>query len=110
MFLDPIEKERMGRDQQLQYNILKIISDAYQCDIDEIRGRSRLADHIDARGIFAYILRQQCEKRLKEVGDIMDRDHTSIMNLVKRTEDLLFTKNVRCTQTVNQIKLQLFNQ
>lgn len=110
LFLDPIEKERLGNEQKRQFEMLKILSEIFECDINEIRGRSRFQNHVDARGVFVYMLRIHSKMRLTSIADLIDRDHTSVIHLVKRTEDLLFTKHERITEAVEKIKTKLFNQ
>lgn len=71
----------------LRYNvsneqILGIISKECQIDVEDILGRSRRRDLVYGRHMFCSILRRYFGYSLKKIGDIVDRDHTTVINSI----------------------------
>ena len=50
--------------------------------VDEIRSRNRKPRLVEARAQVAHILRDFLKMSYPEIGEIIDRDHTSVINLV----------------------------
>jgi chromosomal replication initiation ATPase DnaA len=108
LFLDPTEQEHEKQKQVIRYELLKILSEEFQCSIPDIIGKSRLGNVVDARGVFAYALRTFENQKLREIAEQLEKDHSSVIFLIKRTEDLIFTKDQRICNAVNKIKEKLF--
>jgi DNA-binding MarR family transcriptional regulator len=110
LFLDPIEKEAAKVKQELHHEILKHLSEIYECSIVDILSKAKIRHFVDARAIFAFILRNNCGESLSEIGQALERDHSSVSHLVKRTEDMIFIKDEKTCRAVNLIQEKLFNQ
>ncbi len=60
----------------------------------DIISQSRKVELVDARGLAVWICAQETPLSLPQIGAIFNRDHTSIMNLIRR-ENARRGKNVR---------------
>jgi hypothetical protein len=60
------------------------IVDAAGLTLEQVRGRGRRRDEVEVRRIVAaYLRRRGCS--LPEIGRVLDRDHTSVFNLLRTT-------------------------
>lgn len=71
----------------IRYNIsneeiLNIISEECRIDVEGILGRSRRRDLVYGRHMFCSILKRYFGYSLKKIGDIVDRDHTTVINSI----------------------------
>jgi len=79
-------KQRYSEEINFKYDMLKnICKVVLGQDIDTSR-RTRSA--VDARKYIAYILRAN-DYTLKQIGDVMDKDHTTIIHYLKTFEWLM---------------------
>lgn len=65
-------------------DILEIISKETFISIDDILGRTRKFDAIVARHIFCGVLKNEYKYSLTFIGNILSRDHTTIINAVRQ--------------------------
>ena len=73
----------------LQYHltkddILEIISQECEVGICDILSRSRKSEAVKGRHIFCAILKKYYGYKLKKIGGIVDRDHTSIIHSIEQ--------------------------
>lgn len=60
----------------------------------DTRGKSRKKEILFARYAGMYIARYHLEMSLERIGNYFNRDHTTVMNALKKTNNLLETVNV----------------
>ena len=70
---------------------LSVISSMYNISTTDLLGTSRQNKYVIPRHIAMYILKNHYGLTLKRIGQIFDKDHTSIMNGCKRIENELKT-------------------
>lgn len=71
--------------------VFAAVCDHYDVDGDAVLGGSRSRAATDARHVAMWLMRD-ADRTLTEIGDEMDRDHTTVLNAVRRvdrTSDLL---------------------
>lgn len=110
LFLDPVEKEKLGRMQELRWKLLKILSEQYNCKVNDIIGRSKQSRYVDPRCLFAYVIRKNSDMTLVEIGAELSISHASVAHLIQRAEDLLYMKNTEACKAMEIINEKLFNQ
>lgn len=76
----------------IRYNIsneeiLNIISEECRIDVEGILSRSRRRDLVYGRHMFCSILKRYFGYSLKKIGDIVDRDHTTVINSIEVFRD-----------------------
>ena len=74
-------KRQMGR------NVLDIIMEEYS--IEDIKGKNRKRDLVDARKIYTRYLREEKTRTFQQIGDIMDKDHSSAVYMYKQSKWLV---------------------
>lgn len=73
----------------------------------ELKGKKRTRHFAMARHIICHLLRYEYGMTLKEIGLLLNRDHTSVMHGVKTVSDLLHTKNIEMVKAVESVKALL---
>lgn len=64
--------------------ILKIVSKETYVSVDDILGRTRKFDAIVARHVYCGVLKSEYKYSLAFIGNILSRDHTTIINAVRQ--------------------------
>lgn len=76
----------------IMQEVMDIVCKAFSVTEDEVRGPNRVKRIAHARHAYCYL----CNKldpmiTLKEVGDTISRDHSTVINSIKKTGDLRLT-------------------
>lgn len=66
--------------------LIQNVSKKYGVSVDDIKGRRRVAEIVNARHIAIYLIRRETELSLPSIGNIFDRDHTTIMSSIATVE------------------------
>lgn len=71
--------------------IINNVAKLYNISNSDITGCSRKKEIVNARHIIMYILKQEFNMPYKEIGVLLgNRDHTTVMNGVEKTKELLY--------------------
>ncbi|MBX3045108.1 MAG: hypothetical protein KIT33_15085 [Candidatus Kapabacteria bacterium] len=70
-----------------EYEIFSLISEVLGFKTDQIKSRSRKYDLVDARHITVYLLRNYTGLTLVEIGNMIKRHHTTVVNSIKKAKD-----------------------
>jgi hypothetical protein len=70
----------MTQKTELYANLVKR---AYGYSMDEILSKTRDKDIVNARRAMAYLLREYSKYSYPKIGRVLERDHSSVMNLLK---------------------------
>jgi chromosomal replication initiation ATPase DnaA len=80
---DEVKKiKKFKRDRISTDDILSIVAKNCCVNVSDITSRVRKHEVIDARFIYIYMLRSEFRYGLKQIGNILGRDHTSILHAV----------------------------
>ena len=74
-------------------DILHDVSEASGVSIEEIAGQSRKGNIIVARQMFCYVARQKNKFKFRQIGKIIGKDHSTVINSVKTVKDMLQTRS-----------------
>jgi chromosomal replication initiation ATPase DnaA len=81
---DEVKKiKKFKRDRITIDDVLSIVAKNCCVTVNEITSRIRKREVIDARFIYIYMLRYEFYYGLKQIGNILGRDHTTIMHAVQ---------------------------
>ncbi|MBP3309095.1 MAG: chromosomal replication initiator protein DnaA [Clostridia bacterium] len=72
--------------------IIKQVSEFYGVSVDTLKSNKRTANVAHARHIAVYIIKKLTEKSYQDIGDIFNRDHTTIMSSCTKIETEIRTK------------------
>ena len=80
--------------------ILAVVSTRYGTTKDELKGKSKKREIVEGRHVCAYLIRDLTGYSLNQIGAILNRDHTTIMNSIEVTKtqimnDPLFEKEIK---------------
>ncbi len=90
--------------------IVDMVSQFFAVDCKELRGRSRSQDIVLPRQVAMYIIREQTETSLVEIGqELGGRDHTTVMHAIDKIEREVET-NTQLRQQVNTIIQILYTE
>jgi chromosomal replication initiation ATPase DnaA len=85
--------------------LIRIVEDACNLTIDEIRSTSRRPHLVIARSILAVMLKTECGCTCYRAGELVGRDHSSVVAYERNfNENIEFYKKYR--ETYNAIKEQ----
>ncbi|HEX2915444.1 MAG TPA: chromosomal replication initiator protein DnaA [Chloroflexia bacterium] len=89
--------------------IVETVANFYNIEMKELTGRSRSADIVLPRQVAMYILREQTDHSLVEIGQALGgRDHTTVMHGLEKIEQALDT-NSQLRQQINSITQIVYN-
>jgi len=89
-------------------NVLQSVSDVFGVTIDRILGRDRSQDVALPRQIAMYLLREEANYSLPQIGDALGgRDHTTVMYACDKVADLL-ERDDRLRRQVIKVREQIF--
>ena len=89
--------------------IVEAVATFYNLEVKDLQGKSRSADIVLPRQIAMYIIREQTDHSLVEVGQALgNRDHTTVMHGLDKIEQAIET-NIQLRQQINTITQIVYN-
>ncbi len=89
--------------------VLAVVAEAFQVPVQELKGQNRTKRIALARQVTMYILRQQLNMSLKDIGyQLGGKDHTTVMHAIEKVEKLR-TKDQAFNAQIERIIKQLNN-
>jgi chromosomal replication initiator protein len=70
-------------------DIIEHVARYFEISLDELYGSSRSAAIATARQIAMYLCRELTSLSLPKIGQLLDRDHTTVMYANKKITDLM---------------------
>jgi chromosomal replication initiator protein len=101
---DTDEQEEVTPDK-----IITAVCDYYKTTRAELLGKSRKAEIVNPRQVCAYLMLDMLSLPLKKIGEILKRDHTTVMNARDKIEKLI-KLNDKIAKEVNDIKNIILKQ
>ena len=89
--------------------IMKAVAEAYGITIEELRSHSRIARIATARAVVCYLLYRNYNYSTKDVGNMVLRDHTTVIHARNKITDLIKESN-RVKIAVSDIKSMSLRQ
>ncbi|MGI9138563.1 MAG: helix-turn-helix domain-containing protein [Sediminibacterium sp.] len=69
--------------------IIEKVANYYQIQIKDIKGKSRKRNFVKARFICMYLIRNNTSLKLKTIGEIVGRDHTTVIHSLQTIQNTL---------------------
>jgi chromosomal replication initiator protein len=90
--------------------IIKIVSEFYNVEAEELSARSRKQEIVKPRQIAMYLMRSEINTSFSSIGEVLGKkDHTTVMHAVNKIqEDISLDKNIE--QEIILIKQRIYNQ
>ncbi len=87
--------------------IIKAVSEDYGITTDDILGKSQSRECALPRQVAMYLCRDQLNLPFMKIGDIFNRDHSTVMSSVKRIKGLAETENHELGAICRKLKKSL---
>ena len=101
---DTDEQEEVTPDK-----IISAVCDYYKTTRTELLGKSRKAEIVKPRQVCAYLMLDMLSLPLKKIGEILKRDHTTVMNSRDKIEKLI-KLNDKVAKEVDDVKNIILKQ
>ena len=80
--------------------LISIVCEEFGISIDKFIGPRRDRQLSEARAVFCYIIRRRTEDTLMKLGELLNRDYTTVLHLSKKGDALIET----CRETNDKYK------
>ncbi len=89
--------------------VLNVVADYYRVDLADLTGRSRNKEIVVPRQVAMYLLREETDASLPQIGDLLGgRDHTTVMYAHDKITEQIETDDTRRREILS-IKEQLYH-
>jgi chromosomal replication initiator protein len=85
-----------------------VIADIYNISTDRLIGRERTREVARPRQIAMYLMREETEASLPQIGETLQRDHTTVMYGHDKIADSL-ERDDKLRRQIMDIKRRLYN-
>jgi hypothetical protein len=87
--------------------IMGIVCEYYRVTAEQLTSASRKTDVVTPRAIVMYLMRRYSPLSLKRIGEILDRDHTTVIHAVDKVTDRMsydeeFEKEVKHLEGISE--------
>lgn len=72
--------------------IIEIVCGHFGLTVKNVQSRSRVKEFVYARHIIFYLIRKNTKMKLKSAGELLHRDHTTVIHSVETLKDLMYTE------------------
>jgi chromosomal replication initiator protein len=100
-----VKIKKFDRDKISKEDVLFIISQHCSVSVGKILSRIREREVIDARHMYIAVMRQIFRYPVTEIGRMVDRDHTTILDALKK-----FTSRYRNYDDYRDVADSIFNE
>jgi len=91
-------------------DIIGHVARYFDLDVDQVKGRSRKRDVARPRQIAMYLIREETDASLPQIGDLLDgRDHSTILYGCERVTELL-EENLDFRREVTTLRQQMYDR
>lgn len=87
--------------------ILRHVAEHYGIKVSDILGKAQSRDCSLPRQLVAYLCRQLLKMPYKQIGDLLSRDHSTIMTSIKQIQKQLDNDNAEVIITLRQVQYAL---
>ena len=75
------------RDSLSLAQVMAHVSDHFDIKISDIKSQRRGRNISWTRQVFCYLAREHTDKSLPQIGNFVNRDHTTVMHAIKRVKE-----------------------
>jgi chromosomal replication initiation ATPase DnaA len=77
------------KNEQTWNDVMRAVCQVFNMTPDAIQSQNRKQDIVFARHMFCYLCRKHLQMSLVDIGRILMRDHSTIINAVRKANDLI---------------------
>jgi chromosomal replication initiation ATPase DnaA len=79
------------------------VMQVYDISWDEMLSPARQRNRVNARQVFFWLMRKYTRTTLHDIGQLLNRDHTTVLHGISNIENLLFVKDDVTVNSLNAI-------
>ncbi len=72
--------------------IITIVCNHLNVNVDHVKSKTRVKEYVYARHVTFYFLRKFTKLSLKTIGDMLNRDHTTVIHGLENLSDIMDTE------------------
>jgi chromosomal replication initiator protein len=72
--------------------IIEIVCNHYDLQFEALATKCRIKEHVHARHVIFYFLKKHTKMTLKTMGEMFNRDHTTVIHGVEKLHDIIETE------------------
>ena len=69
--------------------ILQTVIEYFNLSSKQVKGKSRKKELVKARWIAMYLIREETNMKLEAIGELFNRDHTTVIHALQSVNDVL---------------------
>ncbi len=96
------------KNEQTWHDVMRAVCQVFNMTPDAIQSQNRKQDFVFARHMFCYICRKHLCLSLTDIGRILMRDHSTIINAVSKASDLI--EFDRITKERHELTMELLGR
>lgn len=96
-------------DEEIKTSILQAVEQVTGYSLNMLLKNNRTRDRVLARNLCYYFLRKHTRYSLKQIGDLFNKDHTTIIHGIRMVNDMLTTNDNATKHWYQSIQL-IFKQ
>jgi chromosomal replication initiation ATPase DnaA len=86
--------------------ILSVVCDVVYVDIQRVCDKKRYGGNITiARHLYCYLAKKNTEYTFREIGEIINRNHATVISSVKHIEDMIYTNDKKYFQYLKELNI-----
>ena len=89
--------------------IIGKVADFYDISPEEVIGKGKTKDVANARQISTYLIRKLTGQTLEQIGEVMGRDHTTVLHSIRKVEENL-QNDPKLVDAVHDITANITNK
>lgn len=83
--------------------IIEMICEQYSVTREQLKNQNRTKDLVFARHLCMYLLYNCVKLKLSQVGQVFNRDHTTVMNAIQKIEDYIETNSLNKREEIHKM-------
>ena len=89
--------------------IIGKVADFYNISPEEVIGKGKTKDVANARQLSTYLIRKLTGQTLEQIGEVMNRDHTTVLHSIRKVEENL-QNDPKLVDAVHDITANITNK
>jgi len=105
-----IEYTWLVKPASFEKQVAVIVCDAFRCSYEDVLSSDKRRNVFYARATIAYVFRKYFCETLVQIGERLNRDHSSITWSIQRIEELIIVNEGRFVEKLRGIEQRLGNE
>jgi len=72
--------------------VIEAVCEHFKFNLKDLQSKSRIKEYVYARDIIFYLIRNKTKMSLKSTGQLLHRDHTTVIHSIETLNNLMYTE------------------